>query len=151
MSRGLHTNGRSVQVLRLLASGLRTTAELADVMGLASRELASTLNNLCNGGYVTSEPSPETAARRIYHLSPRGRGMLLPRVGDQATQALPSMRLRADERKRLQARAAVLSDMRPRPQPVRRDGSLDFLACPTRIGDLLYYRDGRVVAVGEGT
>lgn len=149
MSRGLHTNGRSVQVLRLLASGLRTTAELVDVTGLTFRELASTLNNLCTGGYVTGEPSPETRSRRVYHLTPRGRGILLPRVGDQATQALPSMHLRASERKRLQARAGVPLDMRPRPQPTRREGSLDFLACPTRIGDLLYYRDGRVVAVGE--
>jgi hypothetical protein len=32
---------------------------------------------------------------------------------------------------------------------IKRPGSMDFLECPTRIGNTLYYRDGRRVTIGE--
>ncbi|MFN7725181.1 MAG: hypothetical protein ACK5QH_08940 [Rubrivivax sp.] len=36
---------------------------------------------------------------------------------------------------------ASAADLRP---PVQRPGSEDFLACPSRVGETLRYRDGRV-------
>ncbi|MDE1999012.1 MAG: hypothetical protein KGI52_08825 [Burkholderiales bacterium] len=134
----------SLQVLRLVNIGLRTTHEIAEALSLSSDDAGARIGNLWRAKYLSRQANPHVSRTFIFVLTAKGKEQLqLAGAGDvDAKLRAGKILLRRELRGFIERAAFERRPLKAR-EPVRREGALDFLQCPTRINDTLYYRDGR--------
>lgn len=130
-------NAGSHRILYALSVGPRTSKELKVVAGAIysiAKFDAEYMARLADWGYIQRH----------------GGGWILKPMGERKLDELgpaSGMRLHVDKRMRVLDRPTYTP-----PQDLanyRRPGAEDFLRCPSRIGNKLYYRDGTVKTMEE--
>jgi hypothetical protein len=149
----------SFAVLRHIeVHGPRTRAEVTK--GLAAHRLSDatkTINNLVAHGYLVKDATTKpinyalTGKARQKLAAPDVRVQEVLRAHGRRRPATPLETIRAEGRARMaalqrrlqQAHMAAPYSAREY-QPSNRPGAMDAFALPSRMGDTLHYRDGRV-------
>jgi hypothetical protein len=149
----------SFAVLRHIeVHGPRTRVEVTK--GLAQQKLSDptrTINNLVALGYLVKDATTKpisyslTGKSRQKLAAPDPRGQEVLRAHGRRRPATPLETLRAEARVRASARhrqvelASMDAPYSAREyHPSNRPGAMDAFALPSRMGDTLRYRDGRV-------
>lgn len=132
-------NAGSHRILYALSIGNCTSKDLKNVVGAinsVARFEGEYMKRLLDNGYVKSAGSfwklTELGQQKLDELGPAGEKRMTPSTATPRT--LP-------ERAREPYVATRGTPMRP--------GSEEFLSMPSRIGNTLYYRDGRKETVNE--
>ena len=129
-------NAGSHRILYALSYGAHTSKELKNIVGAinsVSRFDGEYMARLISNGFVARDND-------YWHLTKPGREKL-----DQLGPAR-GLRLRGSmATKRISGfTSAEIYDPAKYPSTPRRPGAEDFLEAPSRMGDKLYYRDGRI-------
>jgi hypothetical protein len=140
MPKEYEIRGPSRHMLQLIQRNGPLTGHTAHDIGGIARELDATkllLRRMTDAGYpsITSEASKPN----VYHLTLKGRHALDANSGNPETRATPRQ-------------VNVMHGPTYEPQELRRQrhdrpGGSHALAHPSRIGDRLYFRDGRVTGL----
>ena len=130
-------NAGTHRLLEALASGPKLISELKRVVGAVNG------NNRFESEYMERMRSNGYACKKGYrwHITKAGMRML-ERLGPTM---LPKVSV---AQPRTPLSFSGFTPIYDRPQPARA-GSLDFKQLPSRVGNKLYYPDGRVVDLGE--
>lgn len=132
-------NAGSHRILYALSFGVKESKELKLVVGAINsiaRFEGEYLHRLVGSGYVRK-------VFRGWALTERGKTKL-DELGPVA-----GLKPKSKSFKKTPMLHSVYDPTTERRSPVR-DGSEDFLNCPSRMGNRLYYRDGRVEEVEHG-
>lgn len=129
-------NAGSHRILYALSLGAHTSKELKNIVGAinsVARFDGEYMARLVSNGYVARDADywflTKPGREKLEDLGP-ARGLRLR--GSMATQRVSSF-----------SSNETYNPANYPPLP-RRPGSEDFLDCPSRMGDKLYYRDGRI-------
>ncbi|WP_382155348.1 hypothetical protein [Hydrogenophaga sp. ANAO-22] len=129
----------TMQVLQhLYTRGASTRAQIVTELGPVPY---STLSNLRVLGNITIDKSASAAT---YSITPRGQKKLL------GLRGAPHLRQEQVRRTELMRQAASYHGTETT-QPSNRPGSMDAFALPSRIGDRLFWPDGRVTRINPTT
>ncbi len=129
----------TMQVLQYLyPHGARTRFEIVEALGDVPH---STLSNLRVNGHISIDKSASAAT---YSITPRGQKKLL------GLRGAPHLRQEQVRRTELMRQAASYHGTETT-QPSNRPGSMDAFALPSRIGDRLFWPDGRVTRINPTT
>lgn len=115
----------------LYSHGARTRFQIIEAVGDVPH---STLNNLRFNGHISIDKSTAAAT---YAITPRGQEKLL------GLRGAPHLRQEKARRAEVVRNAATYHGTETT-EPSIRPGSMDAFALPSRIGDRLYWPDGRV-------
>lgn len=130
-------NAGSHRILYALSSGVKTGKELKQAVGSingVARFEGEYMARLVHGGYVQR-------ARDGWVITKAG-GQKLADLG--SVSGIPKIKMHDEPMRRpnYEPSQEHKTPMRP--------GSEEFLQCPSRMGDKLYYRDGTVKEINDG-
>lgn len=129
-------NAGSHRILYALSFGAHTSKELKNIVGAinsVARFDGEYMARLISNGFVVRDSDywhlTKSGREKLEYLGP-ARGLRLR--GSMATQRVSSFG------------SAETYDPSTYPSMPKRPGAEDFLECPSRMGDKLHYRDGRI-------